>query len=370
MKTLLLLLLAILFTAFAARMYHRKYHLLGDEWFARGEASFRSGDAAAALNDYRNALLYNPGNPSFQFHLAQALAGTGRGDEARAYFLNLLSESPGSGEINLELARIAAHSGPKSVPEALRYYHAAIYGVWDTDPIAMRWRTRQEFCEYLLDNHVANHVEAEVIALTDNTSPDDPAEQKVAANFLLRAQMWNRAQQEFQNLLVHDPHDQDALAGAAIAEFHLAQYSRAAEFFDRLPPERRLETDLARPYEVTRDIMDSSPFRAGLSADEKAARTVSALTRAAANATACVQQGTGAPPGSPSSSSLQSALAANTRMAADWSMRNLRKFPDRIEPAMSSVFALEDAAAQQCGEPHGGNYALWLLGRSRGVNAR
>ena len=109
LTTLLLLLVFAIFTAFAARMYHKKYHVLGDEWFARGDQDFHSGDAAAALSDYRNALLYSPGNSNFQFHLAKALAATGRYDEARAYLVTLLSDSPGSGEINLELALYAIH---------------------------------------------------------------------------------------------------------------------------------------------------------------------------------------------------------------------------------------------------------------------
>src|SRR6201987_6258923 len=99
LTTLLLLLLSVVFTAFAARMYHKKYHVLGDEWFARGEQDFHSGNAAAALSDYRNALLYSPGNTNFQFHLAKALAANGRNEEARAYLVTLLSDSPGSGEI-------------------------------------------------------------------------------------------------------------------------------------------------------------------------------------------------------------------------------------------------------------------------------
>ncbi|MGA8145539.1 MAG: tetratricopeptide repeat protein [Candidatus Acidiferrales bacterium] len=370
LATLVLLLLAISFTAFATRMYHKKYHMLGDEWFAKGETSFQSGDAAAALNDYRNALIYNPANPNFQFHLAQALAGTGRDEEARAYLMNLLSESPGSGQINLELARIAARSGSKNMPEALRFYHAAIYGVWDTDPIAMRWRIRREFCEYLLNNQAMNQAEAEVIALADNTGPEDAAEQKVTGNLLLRAQMWNRALQQFQNMLTHDPRDQDALAGAGTAAFQLAQYSNAADYFDRLPRERRVQPDLVKTYEVSRDIGLSNPFLSGLSANERARRTAIAVETAQARASACVRQKGEISPGNQPKSPLEDALATANRMANDWTERNLRRFPDRIEPAMSSVFEIEDAASKQCGEPQGTDYALWLLGRSRGGNGR
>lgn len=370
LTTLLLLLLLMIFTAFAARLYHKKYHALGDEWFAKGEASFQSGDAAAALSDYHNALLYSPGNANFQFHLAKALAGTGRYEEARAYLLNLLSESPGSGPINLELARIAARTGSNSMADALRYYHAAIYGVWDTDPIAMRWQIRREFCEYLLDNHAMNQAEAEVIALADNTSPEDAAGQQVSASLLLRAHMWSRALQQFQNLLAHDPHDEEALAGAGISEFRLAQYSQASKYFDRLPDERRTQPDLAHVYGTSQSIALSNPFLSGLSAEEKARRTANALEKAQARAAACVHQNGEVPTGSSPPSALQHALTTSIGMAGDWKERNLRKYPERIEPAMSAVFEMEIAAADQCGEPEGADYALWLLARTRGANGR
>jgi tetratricopeptide (TPR) repeat protein len=370
LTTLLLLLVFVIFTAFAARMYHKKYHVLGDEWFARGDQDFHSGNAAAALSDYRNALLYSPGNTNFQFHLAKALAATGRFEEARAYLVALLSDSPGSGETNLELARIAAHGGPKMMPDALRYYHAAIYGVWDTDPIAERWQVRKEFCEYLLDNNAMNQAEAEIIALADNTSPEDFEGQKTAGNLLLRARMWGRALQEFQTLLSHDPRDVDALAGAATAAFQLAQYAQAEEYLERLPREKLAEPELARMHEISRSVLFLNPFEPGLSTDEKAKRTAKAIALAQARATACERQNGGTSSPRVPASSLTSALAASNQGAADWTERNLRKYPERIEPAMSSVFGIEDAAAGQCGEPQGADYALWLIGRSRAGNLK
>src|SRR6201987_5130982 len=370
LTTLLLLLVFAIFTAFAARMYHKQYHVLGDEWFARGDQEFHSGNAAAALSDYRNALLYSPGNTNFQFHLAKALAANGRNDEARAYLVTLLSDSPGSGETNLELARIAAHGGPKTMPDALRYYHAAIYGVWDADPIAMRWQVRNEFCEYLLDNNAMNQAEAEIIALADNTNPEDFGGQKTAANLLLRARMWSRALQEFQTVLSHDPRDEDALAGAATAAFQLAQYSQAEEYLQRLPREKLADPELARMRETSRSVLSLNPFAPGLSTDEKAKRTAKAIALAQARATACERQSASASSARVPGSSLTSALATSNQNAADWTERNLRKYPERIAPAMSSVFELEDVATGQCGEPQGADYALWLIGRSRAGNSR
>ena len=120
------LLVLFSFTAFVSRMYHKKVHMLADDWFAAGEERFQAGDTAAALTDYRNALVYSPNNTKFQFHLAEALGGAGRYDQARPYLLALLSESPGSGEVNLQLARIAVANNARA--DALRYYQGAIYG--------------------------------------------------------------------------------------------------------------------------------------------------------------------------------------------------------------------------------------------------
>src|SRR5271156_2019446 len=142
------LLLLFLFTAAASRMYHKKVHMLADDWFAAGEERFQAGDAAGALTNYQNALVYSPNNTKFQFHLAEALAAAGRYDRARPYLLALLSESPGSGEVNLQLARIAVANNSR--PDALRYYQGAIYGEWPGDAITMRWQIRRELCEYLV----------------------------------------------------------------------------------------------------------------------------------------------------------------------------------------------------------------------------
>jgi len=368
--TLVLLLLCTIFTAFVARIYHKRYRVLGDEWFAKGEENFRAGDAAGALGDYRNALLYSPANATFQFHLAKALAATGHNDEARAYLTTLLSDSSGSGEINLELARIAASSGPEMMLEALRYYHAAIYGVWGTDPIGMRWQIRKEFCEYLLNNNAINQAESEIMELADNTNPEDISGQKVAGDLLLRAHIWSRALQQFQTLLTHDPHDEDALAGAATAAFQLGQYAEADEYFNRLSREKASTPDLAKMRQISGDVVSLNPYARDLSTDERAKRAAAAVSIAQARANACIRRKVPTPWGNAPASPLETALQTSTRNTNAWSSRDLRKYPERIESAMSSVFELEDAAANRCGEPQGSDYALWLIGHSRSGSSR
>ena len=360
-----LLVVFFAFTAFLSRMYHHKTHALADEWFAMGEQSFQSHDVAAALTDYRNALVYSPDNPKFQFHLAQALAAKGRGDEARSYLLNLLSESPGSGEINLELARIAGRQG--AMPEALRYYHGAIYGVWDSDPIAARWRIRRELCEFLLDRGAPNQAVAEIIQLADNTPPEDVEREKIAANLLLRAQLWVRALGEFQSILGTDGRDAEALKGAGTAAFQLNQYSRALEYLSRLPHDQAEDPRIREMTEICRQFLESDPYHPGLPADVRAERASSALAAAEARVQGCAAKLNLSLTDSSAKSDLQLAYATSQKMKMEWSVRNLRRFPDRVDDAMSLVFKMENLAAQKCGTPQGKDYALWLLGRSRGA---
>src|ERR1700734_1830772 len=243
-----LLLLFVILTAAINRMYHKKIHVLADNWFAQGEASFQASDIQSALIDYRNALVYSPGNAKFQFHLAQALATSGRGDEGRTYLLNLLSESPGKGEVNLALARIAARKGGTS--EAMRYYHAAIYGEWENDPIAMRWQVRRELSEYLLDHREVQQAVPEIIALADNTPPDDVERRKVVGNLLLRAKLWPRALDVFRSLVSVNDQDRDALLGAAMSAFELGRYDLAPNYFDRLPQQEREAPDVVGLYQA------------------------------------------------------------------------------------------------------------------------
>ena len=218
----LLLLLAL--TALLSRLYHRKIHSLADAMFAQGEADEQAGQIKAALTDYRNALAYNPSNPLFQFHLAKALAAAGRGEEARSYLLNLLSESPGSGEVNLELARIAKNNN--SMADAMRYYQGAIYGEWADDPIAMRWQVRRELCEFLLSRGAVKQAAPEVIALEENIPAGDLARLKIVGQLLLRTQQWARALDVYHTLLAADPNDEEPLAGDGI--FRPAAVRKAA----------------------------------------------------------------------------------------------------------------------------------------------
>jgi tetratricopeptide (TPR) repeat protein len=352
-------------TALLSRLYHKKVHTLADAMFTQGEADEQAGQVKTALTDYRNALAYNPTNPLFQFHLAKALAAAQRDEEARSYLLNLLSESPGSGEVNLELARIAAHRN--SLADAMRYYQGAIYGEWAGDPMAKRWAVRRELCEFLLDRGGTKQAAPEAIALAENTPAGDTVRLKIAGELFLRTQQWTHALDLYRTLLAADRNDQESLAGAARASFELGQYLTAMEYFDRLPPERREQPDLANRYDMTRRILAANPFLLGLSAEVRAQRAASALALTQTRAENCARQTGQSLEQIPPKTELQRLYVQGKELQPDWTPRYLERFPDRLDAAMGYVFAVETAAAAACGEPQGEDRALWLLGRSRSV---
>jgi tetratricopeptide (TPR) repeat protein len=195
-------LLVVLFsvTGFLTRAYHQKQATLAAEWFAQGNSSLAAGAAREALDDYRRALIFDPQNENYQLHLAQALAQLGRRDEGRAYLLNLLAERPGDGEVNSELARLAAQSG--NTNDAVRYYHAAIYGAWEKEPVAAQLRARFELSEFLVQGGETALAEAELIALAANLPAGDADEHARLADLFERNGDARRAAEEREKALV------------------------------------------------------------------------------------------------------------------------------------------------------------------------
>lgn len=362
--SLLLLALLFAFTAFFSRMYKKHIHVLADEWFARGQTDFQSGNYKNAVVDFRNALSFSPDTPKFQFQLAKALSASGREDEAKAYLQTLLSETPGSGEINLELAHIAVRQIQMS--EAMMYFQRAIYGEWSGDPIEKRWKIRKEFCEYLIHQGAFRQVEGELIALADNTPPTDGERLKEVGALLLRVHLWSRALSVFQSALALDKQDSYALEGAGTAAFQLGNYSQALEYLDRLSPERRSEPVISGMLETSRLFFELDPFGPGLPHLEQAKRTAHALALAQSRLQDCAGKMGGWNALPSNSQDLQKLYATSLSMKKEWSTLGLQRDPDRIDPAMTWVFEVENQCALLCSPTQGENYALWLLGRSRG----
>jgi tetratricopeptide (TPR) repeat protein len=366
----LLLLLGV--TAFINRMYHKTVHTLADSWAAQAIDSMKAGDVNDAILQYRNALAYSPTNTTYQFELAQALAATGKNDnEAKNYLLALWDASPGSGPVNLELARVAANQ-PMGFSEALRYYHSAIDGEWTGSAVSRRWDVRRELCEYLLKTGRIEQARVETMALADSTATDDVPHQIIVGNLLLRSQDWNRALGVFRPLTTVEHPSPDAVAGAGMAAFNLGMYAAARDYFAKLPVDRKNQPAIAAMQSVSHEVLAADPYLSGLSAKDRAGRAENAVQLATARATSCVAsspvtnvKNTPNGPVARAVAQLQQNAAQFERMQKDWNEHNLASFPDRLDDAMSLAFSTEVAAATACGEPQGNDRILWLLGRSR-----
>lgn len=358
------------FTAFIARQYHRTVHRYADRWFAKGQSALNAGDINAAINDYRNALVYKPDDPTFQFHLAQALARAGQEAQSQTYLLTLLSENPGSGPINLTLARVAVRL--QNNADAVRYYHSAIYGVWETHPITRRWEVRRELCEYLLNQGDVHEAEPDLIALAQEVPPGDVARGKIAGNLLLRAGLWNRALNEFRGVLATDHRDPDALAGAGRASFEIGEYLEAAGYLSRLPRETREAPDVSQMLETAQEAKSMNALRVGVPASEQARRAAKALSVARTRIAACAKQrgerlvpAAGAAP-----DALQQLYAAAQKNRLSWTVPRLARHPDQVTTVMEFAFQAEAAATKACGAPGTtADQALSLLASHRAGQA-
>jgi thioredoxin-like negative regulator of GroEL len=154
-----------------ARTYHAREAGLAREWFQRGNGDFSAGKPAAASDDFRNALSYDPENNEIQLRLAEALLAAGRLTQASSYFLSLWDRNPGSGEVNLNLAHISANMG--DVEETVRRYRGAIFGSWESEPVRQRRNARLELCEFLLDHGRLDDARQELAGLPADAPQGD-----------------------------------------------------------------------------------------------------------------------------------------------------------------------------------------------------
>jgi thioredoxin-like negative regulator of GroEL len=144
---------------------------LEHEWAERGAHDLAAGRASDAADDYYAAQAYSRDHGRYRLDLARALIAAARTSEARAELETLWSDAPGSGVVNLELARIAKGEG--DVDDAARAYHAAIDGAWESNPAAARRSARLELAQLFVERGLLPQADAELTILLADP-PVDP----------------------------------------------------------------------------------------------------------------------------------------------------------------------------------------------------
>jgi tetratricopeptide (TPR) repeat protein len=350
--------LLFLVTGSLTRLYHIKEKSLAQYWFAQGERELAADRASNALTAFRTALVYSPDDSNLQLRLAEALAAAGRSEEARAYLLQLLEETPGSGKVNLELGRIAARES--NVPEAVGAYHNAIYGVWEERPLQNRLNAQLELYKFLRGR--SPQADAELLELAAAAPPEDGPLHIELGRLFFENENYERASAEYQRALRVDPWNEEALSGAGRAAFELGDYRNAEIYLARAHRQKRDDAELAGMLETSRLVLANDPYGPGLPRAERARRAARAFEEAFARLNDCARERGESVNASPQTE-LQAAYARAEEIRREVTERNLPRNPDRMTDAMDLAFEMEQVSAQQCGEPRGLDQALLLIGK-------
>jgi len=221
-------------TYFFFNSFEKHRRVLEKRWFARGEIALASGHPADAVDDFRSALSFSSANTQYQMALAEALAASGRIDEAYAYFSTLHEAEPGNGYLNLQLARLAVQR--KNPQQAIAYYQSALNGLWLSEGTERRRDIRLELARYLLSLDRFNDAQGQLLA-SEGNALDNPSALFAIANLLRQAQDPSDASTAFQRVeRSRNANPADILA-SLLAESEIAatmgQYKRAAQALSR-----------------------------------------------------------------------------------------------------------------------------------------
>jgi tetratricopeptide (TPR) repeat protein len=337
---------------------------------ARGRTLYAQGlaDAGASRYDdaiaaFRAALTCDPTNSQYQLSLARALRDSNdprRLDEAESYLVALWQRSPQDAAVNLALARVAAHRG--SIEDATRYYHNAMYGVWNSDPDSSRSKARIELIQFLLKKGAPDKAESELMALA-TALPPDPASHLQAAQLFAQAGDYAGTLAQDREVLALDPANLSALAGAGESAYRSGNYATAQRYL-QAAVNANPEDANSRQLLATSDlILRTNPFHSHISDAERNRRITTAFAQAGDRLTECAQQRGINLNTTPSPlSSLQSRWTAAKPDLARLRSPGETDLPDTI---MDIVFQIENQTADTCGPPQGIDLALLLISQKR-----
>jgi tetratricopeptide (TPR) repeat protein len=343
----------------------------GRHLYAEGLADATAGHYDDAIDAFRAALTCEPTNSQYQLSLARALRDSNdptqshsRLDEAESYLTALWQRTPQDAAVNLALARVAAHRG--NIEDSTRYYHNAMYGVWNSDPDANRNKARIELIQFLLKQGAPDKAESELLALA-TALPPDPNAQLQAAQLFSQAHDDAGALARYREVLHLDPTDNAALAGAGEAAYRSGNYVTAQKYLDeavKRNPDDETSHHLLANSEL---ILRTNPFHSHISDAERNRRITAAFAQAEKRLNECAQQtGVDLKVDPTSTNSPLPALQARWTAAAP-QLANLRSpgetdLPDAL---MDIIFQIEQQTAAVCGPPQGLDQALLLISQKR-----
>jgi tetratricopeptide (TPR) repeat protein len=335
----------------------------GRSLYAQGMADIHATRFDDAIAAFRAALTCDPTNSQYQLSLARALRDSNdprRLDEAESYLIALWQRTPQDAAVNLALARVAAHRG--SIEDATRYYHNAMYGVWNADPDANRSKARIELIQFLLKKGAPDKAESELMALATSLPPD-PAAQLQAAQLFAQAQDDAGALARYLEVLRLDPENSTALAGAGQAAYRSGNYVTAHRYLEDAVKANPEDADSRQLLATTDLILLTNPFHSHISDAERNRRISAAFAQSEIRLTECAQKtGVDLKTTTTPLAALQSRWTATQPDLSHLRSPGETDLPDTL---MDVVFQIELQTATICGPPQGLDEALLLISQKR-----
>ena len=341
---------AFALTQFVVNRYREERTALAAEWSARGDNDLPVRPATA-VTDFQTALSYEE-RDSDQFRLAKALVAADRPAEANAQLLSLVSDEPSRGDLNLELARLAARRS--DVDEAVRYYHAAIDGTWPTGAPAARREARTELARFLMSRGQQLRAQAELIGVIDDLPPDAALITNVAS-LLVEAGAQARALAVVRRALALDPHNARASELAGTLEFNTGDFRAASRDFLNAATSAPLSSDSRNRLDIAERALELDPYLDRLAVRARAGRVLNALAIAKMRLERC---------------SPMPALADRVDGTVKRRAIDLERDVDLIDDTMDVVFDIERLPEGSCGTDSADDRALALIASQHPVHSQ
>jgi tetratricopeptide (TPR) repeat protein len=339
----------------------------GRKLYALGLADAQSARYDDAIAAFRAALTCDPANSQYQLSLARALRDSNdprRLDEAESYLIALWQRTPQDAAVNLALARVAAHRG--SIEDATRYYHNAMYGVWNSDPDGNRNKARVELIQFLIKKNANAPADSELIALAA-ALPPDPEAHLQAAQLFQQVQDYSGALAQYEEVLRVAPENSAAFAGAGQTAYRSGNYAVAEHYLQAAVKANPNDETSRQLLATTELLLRTNPFRSHISDAERNRRIAAAFAQAETRLTQCAEQA-GIDLKAVTDSPASPLPTLQTRwMAAKPDLVRLNSpaetdLPDAI---MDVVFQIERQTAITCGPPQALDQALLLISQKR-----
>jgi tetratricopeptide (TPR) repeat protein len=263
--------------------------------------------------------------------------------------------------VNLELARLAVLE--RAAPEAVQYFHDAVYSEWEGDPSVQRRAVRLELVKFLLDTDQKTAARAELIGVAGNLPPEAELHTQVGELFM-KVGGYDDALRLYRQALAANPHSARALAGVGECYFLTGQYTRAEPYLEQALRQDPNLKQAGAMRDTAQAVQDLDPFIRWLGEEDRERRARRAVDQVLTRLQACAAR-RGIDLQAAGGSSLQRLYAQATSLQT-----SVRQYPhsqdsEWVFNTMDSVFEMEKSASQVCGEPQGLDLALLLIARQQ-----